>query len=322
MANRGLESGTRFRPHIASVPPSQLDIDDYLSASADASARTRSIITVMVVLIILVLAGLFNSLQSQWMKKRMIAVGNQTNHDYLDSKLDRAPTGDKDAIEFYHKRREALAAALETAYVEGSLVVKVPFFGITFDVNDLGVIGGLAFLIVLSCYRFFLSREIDNLRISFTVARYAGADQLANFYSLLAMRQVFTIPESGFINRTPFLKYVPKLINWIPALLLILVATHDYVTRWIGDDLAKRRFWFEWACQLLCIVLTAILSRSLTIRLFWMDEIWNATGAVVVSGTDAEKADADERWRKAFRYMDVRDLDSPPRKLPAEAGAS
>ena len=51
-------------------------------------------------------------------------------------------------------------------YVD-SWVIRVPFFGFSFDVNDLGFIGGIGFVIILVCFRLCLSREIDNLRLSF-----------------------------------------------------------------------------------------------------------------------------------------------------------
>src|SRR5206468_12598531 len=62
-------------------------------------------------------------------------------------------------------------AAVARTYVDNSWVIRVPFFGFSFDVNDLGLLGGIGFLTILVCLRFCLSRELNNLRLSFDVAR-------------------------------------------------------------------------------------------------------------------------------------------------------
>ena len=263
-------------------PRSQLDIDDYLTATADASSRTRAVLIILVVASVLALTGLFNSLQTQWMHARMMELGNPSSK-YMKSKIGGPPQVQKLkdpatyawALELYKKRQEALCTAVETAYVNGSLVILVPFFGFTFDVNDLALLSSIGFLIILSCYRFFLAREIDNLRISFAEARRHSNVELENFYNLLAMRQVFTIPESEYINRSTFLRYAPKAITWLPCILLLAIIVHDWLTEWIGQELKLDRFIIEEFMAIVGFVFLFAISWVITKRLVLMDKIWN-----------------------------------------------
>jgi hypothetical protein len=264
-----------------------LDIQDYLDASSDASKRTRTITIILVIASVVVLAGWLNSLQTHWMQKRMIMLQDMRG-EYVASKLGPYPEYKVDGetykheTQLYEQRYKDLCAAVERAYVDNSLVVRVPFLGFTFDVNDLGLIGGIGFLVILACYRFFLSREVDNLRLSFEEASRLGEGELEKFYSLLAMRQVFTVPVSTHIKRTPFLVVAPKLICWFPLLVYLLVTFNDWRTLAIGEYLDKFRFWSLFSFELLTSVCIAILSVEVTIRLVRMDGIWEQYGGKIV----------------------------------------
>jgi hypothetical protein len=266
------------RPSDASSDASKktdpLDIQDYLDASSDASKRTRLITIIMVVASVLVLAGLLNSLESDWMLLRL------RNPNYPAKKI---PFPDKgkfntdpeytQAIEDIQKRRGELATAIAKSYVDNSLVIHVPFFGFSFDVNDLGLLGGLSFLVILGCFRFFLSREVDNLHISFDEAKRLG--KLPEFYTLLAMRQVFTVPDTQQITRSKFLLYTPKVICWFPLVVHIVVTWNDIKTGNIGNLLSEPRYAFSIISEILIAIGLVILSVMVTKRLVRLDEVWD-----------------------------------------------
>jgi hypothetical protein len=264
----------------AELPGRQpLDIQDYLEASSDASKRSRFFVIVLVVASVLVFAALLNSIQTQWLHLRMLAAGDIHSH-YVETKLGGFPT-DPEEKKRYEARYQALCDAIERAYVEASFVIKVPFFGISFDVNDLGLFGSAGFLVILTCYRFFLSRELDNLQISFTAARSLGKLELTRFYQLLSMRQVFTIPNTEFSGNGRlqglFRKCVAKLITWIPLILLSAVIRNDYQTRFILNYIgpaAVSRFHHNLWYELTAVGFIFYLSIVITLRLWEMDEIW------------------------------------------------
>jgi uncharacterized membrane protein len=153
------------------------DIKDYLEASADASKRTITIVIVMVVASVVVFTGLLNSSQSQWMGLRMRGLADVRSH-YTQSSLGHYPERQNfrndqefnDAKRMFESRYLELSEGVVKAYLD-TLSIHVPFFGFSFDMNDLGLLGGIGLVVILTCYRFFLSRELNNLQMSFEEAR-------------------------------------------------------------------------------------------------------------------------------------------------------
>lgn len=70
--------------------------------------------------------------------------------------------------------------------------VRLPFFGVALDVNDIGLLGGVSLLIILILLRLSLRSQIVSLRIGFKAARDSGHARW--FYEILATRQMFVFP--------------------------------------------------------------------------------------------------------------------------------
>lgn len=113
------------------------------------------------------------------------------------------------------------------------------------------------------------------MRISFREARTCGIDKLEGFYKLLAMRQVFTVPQTQYIRRTLFLTMTPKIINWFPLAILLAITWNDLQTAWIGTDLGAIHYRLNVTCEFVAMIIIAMLSISLTIRLIRIDRIWS-----------------------------------------------
>jgi hypothetical protein len=118
------------------------------------------------------------------------------------------------------------------SYVNNTYTIRVPFFGITFDVNDLGLIGGVSFIILLLLFRFSLGRELDNLVLSFEEAKRDR--ELPVFYNLLAMRQVLTVPPTSRREAVSMIMVIPKLLSFLPLIVLSIVIAHDFMTYDVG----------------------------------------------------------------------------------------
>jgi hypothetical protein len=257
-----------------------LDIQDYLDASSEASKRARTMLIIMVVASVLMIAGLLNSLQSSWMLGRIKTLDYNGMHShYAETKLGEYPTKQnlteeeyKKSLDLYTKKYEELNTALIRAYVDNSLTIRVPFFGFSFDVNDLGLLGGLGFLVILGCLRFCLSREVENLNLSFEHALKLG--RLNEFYHLLAMKQVFTVPITEHIRRTKFLLIAPKLVCFLPIIVYGLVTFNDFQTNWIGHQLSEPRIQYLLIYESITIILMSILTSMIVHRLVRLDEIW------------------------------------------------
>ncbi len=260
-----------------------LDIQDYLDATSDASKRTRTVSFTLVVACVLVFAGLLNSMQNHWMLQRLHELSNP-NGIYTQSKIGSPPKkptdGDgvkyeeyKNQQDLYEQRHLSLFSSAARAYIENSLVIRVPLFGFTFDVNDLGLMGGMAFLVLLILLRFCLSREVDNLKWSFSEAHKLG--QCYEFYTLLAMRQVLTVPPTHNISRGRFLLWAPKITYAAPLVLYGFVTLHDFQTAIYGKYLSSTHTLILLSIECLLLVgIFAITVMAIT-RLRRIDKIWS-----------------------------------------------
>jgi len=264
----------------------ELDINHYLDAAADASKRTRTVILTIVVASVLTFAGFLNSIDHNWMLQRVRAMA-VPGSDYLRKKFPEAT--DADAIKQSH---DLFYDALMKSYVNNSYTVHVPFFGVSFDVNDLALLSGVAFIILLVLFRFCLARELDNLGVGFERAK--KDQRLDTFYHLLAMRQVLTTPAidwpaspgDGRDLRRPGLmvKIVPKSLSILPALVLAVVIIHDFATSDYGNAVSAPHTLVLYISSAVLFTLVSMVSVS-AIRV-WVDidkcwkRYWKEVGTI------------------------------------------
>jgi hypothetical protein len=166
-----------------------------------------------------------------------------------------------------------LRSAAETKYT-----VRVPFFGVAFDINDVGILGGFGLWVVLILLRLSLRSQIVSLRIGFKVA--FERNQETDFYQILAARQVFVFPPlndekqevaqmQGWIekrwrasklgmfyhrkdndnvnkwraNRNITLRIVPKVLSLLPFGVYLIQFTNDLLSLQYGHELSTFRTW-------------------------------------------------------------------------------
>jgi hypothetical protein len=84
--------------------------------------------------------------------------------------------------------------------IDKAYYVTAPFFGVNFDINDLGIVGGLSLVVVLMMLRLNLRSYIVSLRVGFKAA--FKTDEADEFYEILASRQVFVFPHLRAENQT------------------------------------------------------------------------------------------------------------------------
>lgn len=144
-------------------------------------------------------------------------------------------------------------ASLHNSFVDRTMKVTVPFLGITLDVNDLGLLGGITFSLLLTWLLFSLRRETENLRILFD---QSPDEALASVYQLLWMTQVLTIPAEhkqdrrrAFIFLRFILEHLEFLLFITPCIVQGFVVWNDKGTLPMGtvlnDQLAVREFHWE-----------------------------------------------------------------------------
>jgi hypothetical protein len=243
-AIRGLHMSKRRDDPISQ----ELQLRDYLDATSDASRRGRSIVVLLVTASILVLAGLLNSMHFAWARQRLSRIVGEnpsiSTADIITSKIGPLPKQGvgptaaseyKEAMDRHEKMYETLHQEYLHHFVETAFAIKVPFFGVTFDVNDLGTLGGFSLLSLLVLLWFALSREHENLAISFRAAEHFN--DLEHFYHLLAMSQVFTKPTTDYNNSGDFVRMnrrmsvvLPRVACALPFLVQLAVVVNDAFT--------------------------------------------------------------------------------------------
>jgi len=279
----------------------ELDINHYLDAAADASKRTRTVIITLVVASVLSFAGFLNSIDQNWMLARVRATSSP-NSVYFKKKFPQLEENSDEAKQGHSMFYDALMKA----YVNNTFTIHVPFFGISFDVNDLGLLSGVAFLILLLLFRFCLARELDNLRVGFQKADREG--RLDTFYLLLAMRQVLSMPRTDWpIGRRAsgnrkkpglIVRVVPKSLAWLPVIVLAVVIAHDLLTFPYGNAVSTNH------TLVLYIVSIALFTLSCTVT-------WSAI---------AVWREIDDCWERCWEEVDVQQNQGKLRVMPSQSG--
>ena len=130
--------------------------------------------------------------------------------------------------------------------LEHVFFVDIPFLGITFDVNDLGVFAGFAFVVLLLMVRISHAREVSNVVLTFDFARACSNQALRDTYEHLSMFQIFTLPRpplarskaggskedrwQGTERRHTTWRYVPVLPFFLPLLVQAWIVAYNQQT--------------------------------------------------------------------------------------------
>jgi hypothetical protein len=158
----------------------------------------------------------------------------------IDSINDASPLVHLLAANSYSSRWEInrFIQVLYKERVTGALLIDVPFLGLSFDVNSLCLISGIAFSIIYFLLFYSLWRERKNLTLIFAISDLSKIQ----LYQLVSMRQVFTIPPSvdetinskvevPIKNKNSvwhfFLRHLPVIPMIFPAVVWGIVFVHD-----------------------------------------------------------------------------------------------
>jgi hypothetical protein len=254
--------------------PEANDIHDYVEASWASSNRARFILIVVITASVLVFTAFWNSHQRSWLNKRLhlarvAAIGCPSK--WSDQVKNALPKEDQDVYwqsrDFADVRHISncehladLAKQLEEIQSREVNLIRVPFFGVVLDVNDLGSLGGFAFVIILLWFRFSIARELSNLKLTFDVARAQSPDILLRCYELLAMRQVLTVPIVRGQPVRQFWGGLPLVLYVLPFGVQAAVFVNDLFTWDWGFSVSHANTVALLVIGGICLVLIAILT--------------------------------------------------------------
>lgn len=177
-------------------------------------------------------------------------------------------------------------ADLQQLVTTRALSVNVPILGLNFDVNDLDIVSGLTFVILLSWLHFALRRQHRNVRHVFNMARRAEDPEekdktlrLRIAYNLLAMTQVLTVPAARHEDlRVAPLKRLTQpsgLIVWTAVLAQALMVFDDFRTASLGQIFSNRITWIETGAAVILLVYIVIRTRACSRVMKKTYELWD-----------------------------------------------
>lgn len=261
------------------------DIKQYIEAATDATERSRRVLIILITASVLTLVATWNSREGSWFNERY-KLTNAASKLFADKNKPIPPTDraivelkEKEGVktdlyerahEYINKRhithQDRVTNAvdkLEEQRLEQVTTVRMPFFGVGFDINDMGIFAGFTFVVVLLWFRFSLLREVNNLRLTFYEARERdkakaeanGEDggiereHLRFCYHMLAMRQVLTTPrmppqavkntDIGWL-RQGFWFFISKSLFLLPLIVQAIVMTNDKRSIAVGRMISPR----------------------------------------------------------------------------------
>ncbi|MCI0471922.1 MAG: hypothetical protein L0Y73_09700, partial [Candidatus Aminicenantes bacterium] len=159
--------------------------------------------------------------------------------------------GEKDAVDLLKSYRLQEEECVKT--------IKIPFFNIGFDINDLGFIGGFSFFILMLILYYSQKREHENLDTvhAFIAWNFKGEDKI-DYYYLMSMNQVLSSPQLPAIGSAAsakqmfseksiirilamfFLKHFSKALYFLPFVLMAMIFIYD--CRSVDKGLEINRF--------------------------------------------------------------------------------
>lgn len=139
------------------------------------------------------------------------------------------------------KTEESLRTTLRNRR-DNVLTLRIPFFGISFDINDLSLISGITFTIILIWLRLSLWTELNSTQQVFERVDLKDPKEVKDYYEYLGTRQVFTIPLSFDEQLKKYgerqWRLMIKLLIALPVALQGLLLANDLYTTDIGVSIS------------------------------------------------------------------------------------
>jgi hypothetical protein len=268
----------------------------YLDAAAASSTRSRSILVLMIVASIVIFSASWNSRGGSWLRSRIDCIdaaeqvvdcvrkGTCVPKDFVQLRNGYNETRARECINHYKidssQEAKQMHEDLRHFLIENVLTIHAPFFGLTIDVNDLGILGGFTFVVLLLWYQFARWQEWRNLKRVFASVPDAHR---RDAYLALSMCQVLTVPpeldaKSGDkASWQATLSSVVVLLILLPFCVEVVVLGQNLVTMKFGSILSNKNAWIVLIASFVFTSFTLSLSiRAIKIgfdiRRTWREE--------------------------------------------------
>jgi hypothetical protein len=206
---------------------------------------------------------------------------------------------------------EAFAEKQWEAYINNVRYVKSPVLGFTFDINDLGLLTGLTFSILMLVMVFYSNRAHENLAVSMWKVReitktehcYDDPGSKANLlYHALAMQQVFTVPPT--LARWQDLRIFSKshyALFILPFLVQMFVLHGDFKSAPSGFNVNRTQTLISLSGQTFFLLLALFLCLLCWAHLHADDMLWEDVFLFI---NPSHRFQAKSRWRHWVKIAD------------------
>jgi hypothetical protein len=173
------------------------------------------------------------------------------------------------------------------AFVNNILYVKAPVLGLTFDINDLGLMAGTTFAILMLVMVFYTHRAHENLFLAMWKVKEVAVqkdcfdqpDSQANLlYHALAMEQVFTVPPTlARWDDFRLFRRAHYSLFFVPLVVQALVFANDVHTAAKGFAFSEPETRLSLVGQSGLIVIVASFCLLCCAHLHADDTLWDQT---------------------------------------------
>lgn len=228
------------------------ELDYYVDAFIQSSNRVRYAIVTVTIASVLLAFGHHNASDESWFNSRL-ALANRALHEEVWEMEEPADDLTKevrlarDWAEGRGLRSETQVMehikTLENARTDRLILLQIPFFGVSHDVNDLGLLGGVALTVLMLLLTFAMARQNENLYLSlWRVRRESEDDEKAGIapgdrrgranliYHTLAMSQQFSQPPTLARWNSGKMVLLSPLLLLTPFIVQLVCFIHDLST--------------------------------------------------------------------------------------------
>jgi len=213
----------------------------------NSSKVVRMILVFLLFACVILFIGFWNSLDFSWLNSRIKMHEYQLEWYKYISKDTIPPNLSKNNAalfykckDYYHKKhytKDVLEAELEylnDAKLNNAIFIKVPVFNVTFDVNDLGLIGGISITIIYFLLLYSLINRYNQIDNAFHLIKgIKSKEEQKSAYFLISMDQVLTLPRN--IRKFKLVRLLPRTFYFYPIIILLSIFINDLATFKIGN---------------------------------------------------------------------------------------
>jgi hypothetical protein len=276
------------------------NIQEVCEISNSSSGSTRSILYVLVLVNILILIALLNTHKWNWTGYRVRKLQTELE-DLRKMKIKDTTSEEYIRHDVEIRVKENFLFSIARSDIENYHTVRVPILGNAFDINNLGIVTGITFLILFIICRFTLAREINNLRIALNaisdryidnsdrnkfkdalgdkefLKRVKGNDDVIlssinytrrqHHYNYLTMNEIFNFPPLETSRNKVVHKIIGRVVMkmfYLPVIVCCLVITNDIATFRFASRLSQTYGLVSLFISAISIIVVYLLAKRCT----------------------------------------------------------